>query len=492
MKKLTSPLYFLDGPVAVGECRVGGDPTMDQVASLKASFLANGGSAEAFENLGRGQLGLGDGQLQDGCLKPREARDLAQRCFLPDSLVEIHCYNSRGRSQGEEVLVFEKWLSKTNLSFRASHLVASNDYYEWWASHEANFGRTVFHVCESARHRCPYRGPAGEDVIHITRWRMASPQSLIGSGYASSKALEYFERILEVHLASRGGDDRLHGRGVDPPFPPPTAGPVMTTGLDGAALDVEDAEKDDVAVDNLLDLAAAAKKGKKPAADRGARPPKTKGLGQVLAEKAQSLEDEKKARRRSGPLGGPHGDDDRPSRSKRRRRDRSDSMDCSSGSEKDFRVASSREVDLMALSQRDPGCLLRSALREMKKYLAARGEANKEDLTTGRVVSYLHQILMPQYPKAGLRSQRELVTLATGLDMLLEGDLGRLGDLLVQRFKAIEASLSADGNWSVARHQELIPTQASLSTKAELTEAAKAELRASKLRQQLHKGGKSG
>lgn len=146
----------------------------------------------------------------------------------------------------------------------------------------------------------------------------------------------------------------------------------------------------------------------------------------------------------------------------------------------------------MALSQRDPGCLLRSALREMKKYLAARGEANKEDLTAGRVVSYLHQILLPQYPKAGLRSQRELVTLATGLDMLLEGDLGRLGDVLVQRFKAIEASLSADGNWSVARHQELIPTHASLSTRAEMTEAAKAELRASKLRQQLNKGGKNG
>ena len=70
----------------------------------------------------------------------------------------------------------------------------------------------------------------------------------------------------------------------------------------------------------------------------------------------------------------------------------------------------------MVLSQRDPGCLLRSALRDMKRYLAARGEANKEDLTAGRVVSYLHQILLPQYAKAGLRSQRELVTLATGLD----------------------------------------------------------------------------
>ena len=382
---------------------------MDQVEGLKASFLASGGSAEVFEELGRGRLGLADGQWQDGCLKPREARDLALRCLVPDSLIEIQCYNSRGRSQGEEVLVFEKWVSKGDLSFRASHLVASNDYYEWWASHEANYGRTVFHVCESARHKCPYRGPAGDDVVHITRWRMASPQSLIGSGYASAKGLEYFERILEVHLASGGGAGRPPAGATGPAFPPPATAPVMTTGLDGAVLDIEDGEKDDAAVDSLLDLAAAAKKGKKPPAERSAKPPKTKGLGQVLAEKAQSLEDEKKSKRRSGPLGGSLGEDDRPSRSKRRRRDRSDSMDGSSGSEKDFRVASSREVDLMALSQRDPGCLLRSALREMKKYLAARGEANKEDLTTGRVVSYLHQILMPQYPKAGLRSQRELV-----------------------------------------------------------------------------------
>eukprot|EP00434_Breviolum_minutum_P038695 symbB.v1.2.034333.t1/scaffold4414.1/size41512/1 len=314
---------------------------MEHVAGLKANFVANGGNEKAFEELGRGSLGLADSQAQDGCHRPREARDTASRCFKPDALIEIQCYNSRGRSQGEEVLVFEKWISRTDLTFRASHLVASNEYYEWWATHEANYGRTV------------------ED-----------------------------------------GFSPPEGRPAESVFPPRAAAPVTTSGLDGAPLEPGEGEKDEAAVDQLLSLAAAAKKGK---------------------------------------------------------------------------------VDLMALSQRDPGCLLRSALREMKKYLAARGEANKEDLTAGRVVSYLRQILLPQYPKAGLRSQRELVTLATGLDMLLEGDLGRLGDLLVQRFKAIEASLSADGNWSVARHQELIPTHASLSTRAEMTEAAKAELRASKL-----------
>lgn len=466
---------------------------MEHVADLKARFVANGGDEKAFEELGRGHLGLADSQAQDGSYRPREARDTALRCFKADALIEVQCYNDRGRNQGEEVLVFEKWISRADLTFRASHLVASNEYYEWWATHEANYGRTVFHVCESARHRCPYRGPAGEDVVHIMRWKMASPQSLIGSGYASAKALEYFERVLEVNLATASGGGPPEGRPAESAFPPRAPAPVTTSGLDGAPLEPGEGERDEAAVDQLLSLAAAAKKGKVPGGDRPAREPKTKGLGQLLADKAQSLEDGKKSRRKSGPTGGLlSGDDDAPSRSKRRRRDRSESFDGSSGSEKDFGVASSREVDLMALSQRDPGCLLRSALREMKKYLAARGEANKEDLTAGRVVSYLHQILLPQYPKAGLRSQRELVTLATGLDMLLEGDLGRLGDLLVQRFKAIEASLSADGNWSVARHQELIPTHASLSTRAEMTEAAKAELRASKLRQQLNKGGKNG
>ena len=62
----------------------------------------------------------------------------------------------------------------------------------------------------------------------------------------------------------------------------------------------------------------------------------------------------------------------------------------------------------------------------------------------------------------------------------VEGDLGRCGDLLAQRFKAIEAAL----------HHEIIPNTAALSTQAELTQAAKAELRAQKLRQQIHKGSK--
>ena len=48
----------------------------------------------------------------------------------------------------------------------------------------------------------------------------------------------------------------------------------------------------------------------------------------------------------------------------------------SSGSEPVFQKASTREVDLVAMSKKNPGCLLKSALKEMSRYLSARGEAS--------------------------------------------------------------------------------------------------------------------
>lgn len=36
----------------------------------------------------------------------------------------------------------------------------------------------------------------------MTKWRMSSPQTLIGSGYASNKALAYFANVLDHHLAT--------------------------------------------------------------------------------------------------------------------------------------------------------------------------------------------------------------------------------------------------------------------------------------------------
>ena len=251
----------------------------------------------------------------------------------------------------------------------------------------------------------------------------------------------------------------------------------------------------DEGVDQLLALSKQALRGKAEVAGPKTKKPKLeekrRTFGGVLAARASEREEvhDRSRSRKKGPRSRKPKADELSAEERRKLKSKPLEADSSSDggsdsveSSPDFRVASSREVDLVKLSKQNPGCLLRSALKEMNRYLAARGEAGREDPSQGRVLGYLHQILLPQYPKAGIRNQRELTTVATALDFMLEGELGRAGDLLAQRFKALEASLSAEGSWSVARHHELIPGQASLSTKAEQTEAAKAELRASKLK----------
>lgn len=472
---------------------------MEEVRRLKERFLQAGGAAEVFEEAGRGYLTLGDSQHQDGVARPREARELAERVLAPGRLLEIQCYDERGRPQGEAVLKFVRWESKADLAFRAEYLSASNGYYAWWCENEADHQKLLYHFCLKTRSRCHLEGGVHDQVVHITKWRMTSPQAHIGHGYASDQVLAFFRRSLEDYLADQPALPPA-GPAAASVFPPAPALPVpknpQTSGLDAAQdLARDERHGDDEVVDDLLALAGKAKRGLAPA-EKPEQPEKpSKGLGAVLVGKAKALEEDKKEKlkRKLEKKRSRHDEDDDVGRLARRKRrsikDSDSDGEGSTDSEPGFRVASSREVDLVQMSKKDPGCLLRSALKEMSRYLAARGEANRDDPLQGKVVSYLHQILLPQFPKAGLRAQRELITLASSLDLLLEGELGRVGDLLVQRFKAIEASLAADGNWMVARHQELIPGQASLSTKAELTEAARAELRAQKLRQQMSKGG---
>ena len=470
-----------------------------EAQKLKKSFLEKGGSAEAFEAYARGGLNLGDGVLQDAASNPSGVRIQAERALLPGKLIKYLCYDGRGRDQGWAICRFEDWKDSATLTFEATHLVAEDPYYEWWASQNLRGHTAAYHLCEAKRRKCPvHPGAGGEGQIHVTQWQIVGANDLFGLAWASDVALKELEDMLIRELANPVY--RPQTPLPEPVVPPPT-GP-LGSGLDDAhqAARGPDADADD-GVDQLLALSKQALRGKTEQAGPKEKKAKTeekrKSFGGVLAARAserQEVQDRSRSRKkaprgRKTKEGAMSAEDMRKLKSKPLGADSSsDEGSDSAESSPDFRVASSREVDLVKLSKQNPGCLLRSALKEMSRYLAARGEAGREDPSQGRVLGYLHQILLPQYPKAGIRNQRELTTVATALDFMLEGELGRAGDLLAQRFKALEASLAAEGSWSVARHHELIPGQASLSTKAEQTEAAKAELRASKLRQALHRG----
>ena len=53
---------------------------------------------------------------------------------------------------------------------------------------------------------------------------------------------------------------------------------------------------------------------------------------------------------------------------------------------------------------------------------------------------------------------RELHHLSTAMDLLRQGNLNLLGDMLASRFMAIHQA-SVDGNWTAARHMELFPLE---------------------------------
>ena len=174
--------------------------------------------------------------------------------------------------------------------------------------------------------------------------------------------------------------------------------------------------------------------------------------------------------------------------------DEASSRSSSSSSVPDFQSSSARGGDIRRLAEKKPGRLTELALKEMSRYLAGNAEVglDKEAWKSQRVLAYLNQIVLTNYPpsRIGVRPHRELATLATALDRLLKSEYLQCLDLLMQRLKALEASLQ-DGGWHVARHFELIPAAAAqLSALGEREPATKAEMRDQKLKEALHKAQK--
>jgi len=177
-------------------------------------------------------------------------------------------------------------------------------------------------------------------------------------------------------------------------------------------------------------------------------------------------------------------------RKKRRKKDKDDTSSTSTD-ELLFHSAPSFGTTnrIRKVSLAHPGRLLETGLLEMTRFLQ-QGAEGGGDSTPARcqpvVMKYLITVLATT--KAGgvsMRNERELRTISESLDALLAGNLARCGDVLLQRFKAIEASIN-DATWAVARHCELIPeAEASITTFAEREHAAKLELRERKLRDHL-------
>ncbi|CAK0798868.1 unnamed protein product, partial [Prorocentrum cordatum] len=141
-----------------------------------------------------------------------------------------------------------------------------------------------------------------------------------------------------------------------------------------------------------------------------------------------------------------------------RRRARSESGSRSDGEgEPRFRDAPSRGGGVRLLAERQPGALCDEAMQNIARVMGLREGADGSE-TRPKVVGYLQAIVFGHHPVSQLRvnTVRELQTLATALGQLESGSLPQLSDVLMQRFKVLELSLSGAG-WQVASELEIVP-----------------------------------
>ena len=138
----------------------------------------------------------------------------------------------------------------------------------------------------------------------------------------------------------------------------------------------------------------------------------------------------------------------------------------SSTEESDFRKAPSRstkssQLKLLSYSRKYPGRLASRMLLKMAEATARGLEGASKTKTPPVAMNHLLTVLQPSLQaKLGMRTLRELKTLARSLDLLAQGQVGGAADLLSQRVKALERA-SVEGHWQSAQFLELLPPESS-------------------------------
>ena len=447
---------------------------------LKDEFFSKGGQKDEWD------LFLGGGLSYEELVPyvagetKMDPMEKARQVMAAGRVIEYECYDGRWRSQGKAVIELVAYDDEAASTLRAIHLAASDGYYSYYAEEKLAVDKVVYHLCKCEAKRCGYKPPRGDkrEVVHLARWRMVNPSGLLLEGWTKDVAMACIRDLVRKY--------------VPHPIAPPRA-PAPVAVLGGAGLD----EAVEEGLREGPKRIKPDKKDKEVAREsRGSK----RSVSQVLQEKAKTAGDRdeqerqrKKRKRKARSSGGHKGKMEKVDRDQDLLSSPSSSDESDSSGESVFQKPPTRGGgDIWKLARKNPGKLLRSGLEEMSRYLADRVGDSRGSMSWDqrRVMAYVNQIMLANHQGGGpgVRNQREAVTLGSAIDLLLDGSLAALGDLLMQRLKALETAMQ-EQNWQSARHQELIsPQSASLTNTGEREMASKTELRMMRLRNATMKG----
>ena len=233
-----------------------------------------------------------------------------------------------------------------------------------------------------------------------------------------------------------------------------------------------------------LALKAAAVAGETPGGARGHRRSRSSRVGKELMKiltrsSRRGKKDKKKKRRKKEGRRSRKGSAVKPDPDGSSSPVGSSSSEDYSSSSWDGEATSSEEKELdpplRKRSKQSPGSVLKLLLAHARTQLdqsakVALDPQEAQRITEGvKMGSYFSICIRPSMGNA-MGPIRELHHLSTAIDLLRQGSLNLLGDMLASRFMAIHQA-SVDGNWTAAKHMELFPLEdSSAATSAVLLE----------------------
>ena len=386
------------------------------------------------------------------------AQQAARELFEVERILEYECYDTSWRPQGRGVVALKDWEDQEKCLFLGVHGPSSDGYYDYFVNRDMGPENGLYHVCDCEAARCRVRKARGDrrELIHVDRWRLQTPATMMESPYLARLGAELGEKALSATAREK------------------KAAAPIGSGLDAALLGEAGPGGEEMEADKR-----SRKRSRSPRGEQGS-------MGRYLTQQAMKQGESKAASQKKKKK--------EQSKKKEKKKRQSSSSSSEKSESSSFQLAPARGGELWRAAQKKPGRLTRLGLDEMTRYLADRADDTEADQRWKgqKITAYLHQVLLVTNPpqKIGLRMLRELQTIAVTLDHLLSGRLPQATDTLMQRLKACEMSLT-EGGWTTARHLEIIPPSSASLVQAEERElAAKQEIRSLKLKDSMKRASK--
>lgn len=312
---------------------------------------------------------------------------------------------------------------------------------------------------EKSRQRILGEGPRDGGAGHVAA-RSSQPLEVHSSdsaspGYSASVLDDALVPGIELHPAKEEGRRRI-GREKQRSRSKKASGLPSKEGLQA----IKDGTMTTLQSQLVQRASETTQRMRKRKKEKDKKESSSRGLLKILTKAMKGKkENSKKRKRRRKRLekegGSPGGGSDDSGTGSSGSSYKASSSESSGEAEKDL------DPPLKKRSKTKPGSVLQMLVNHARIQLDTTNKvsAKEEDNPTMgvRIASYFSIVIRPQLT-GGMNQQREMHHLSNAIDLLRQGQLDRLGDLLASRFISIHQSL-IDGNWSSARFLEIMPME---------------------------------